>query len=63
MNNIISIIFGSLSIAMALLMVIVGYFLINENITDAKFYAGITLLFVLNVICAYANFNQIERRR
>lgn len=63
MNNIISIIFGSLSALIALFMVVVGYFLINENVTDVKFYVGTILLFVLNVICAYGNFDQIERRK
>lgn len=63
MNDIISIIFGSLSALTALFMVVVGYFLINENVTEVKFYVGTILLFVLTVICAYGNFDQIERRK
>lgn len=63
MNNIISIIFGSLSALTAIFMVVIWVFLLNQHINDPKMFAGTALLFVLNVLAAWANFDQIERRR
>lgn len=63
MNNIISIIFGSLSALIAILMMVILISPLNQHIDSPKLFAGTVIIFILNVLAAWANFDQIKRRK